>query len=205
MNRGGRPREEVPACHPRASAPPAAGKPAAVLRKPGCYAGPRGTPRRWDERRGQPGTDYAAPGRVVGLTRPGGERFSGAVTAEFAVALPAVLLLLALLLAGSAAGVTQLRLEEAARAGARSLARGEDAAAVKVIVRRLAGDAAASVVDSDGEWLSVTVSGRVSGSVGALLPWTLSARAWARGEASKASALVRTHEPQQRRRPSQAA
>ena len=32
----------------------------------------------------------------------------GAVTAEFAVALPAVLLLLALLLAGSAAGVTQL-------------------------------------------------------------------------------------------------
>ncbi|MDQ5861042.1 MAG: hypothetical protein M3536_02120, partial [Actinomycetota bacterium] len=37
----------------------------------------------------------------------------GAVTAEFAVALPAVLLLLALLLAGASAGVTQLRLEEA--------------------------------------------------------------------------------------------
>ena len=52
----------------------------------------------------------------------------GAVTAEFAVALPAVLLLLGLLLAGSAAGVTQLRLEEAAArlVGARLLLR-EDA------------------------------------------------------------------------------
>ena len=114
----------------------------------------------------------------------------GAVTAEFAVALPAVLLLLALLLAGSAAGVTQLRLEEAARAGARALARGEDAAAVDVIVRRLAGSAAASAVASDGGWLSVTVSGRVPGAVGSLLPWTLTARAWARSETSGPSAAA---------------
>ncbi len=48
----------------------------------------------------------------------------GAVTAEFAVALPAVVLLLAFLLAGGAAGITQLRLEEAVRAGARASARG---------------------------------------------------------------------------------
>ncbi|HEX9088564.1 MAG TPA: TadE family type IV pilus minor pilin [Arthrobacter sp.] len=113
------------------------------------------------------------------------------MTAEFAVALPAVLLLLALLLAGSAAGVTQLRLEEAARAGARALARGEDAGAVELIVRRLAGDSAASAVASDGEWLTVTVSGRVPGAVGSLLPWTLSARAWARGERSGPSAAAR--------------
>ena len=115
----------------------------------------------------------------------------GAVTAEFAVALPAVLLLLGLLLAGSAAGVTQLRLEEAARAGARALARGEDAGAVGGIVRRLAGDAAAATVASDGEWLTVTVSGRVAGSVGSVLPWTLSARAWARGETIRPSAAAR--------------
>ncbi|MDN4644605.1 TadE family type IV pilus minor pilin [Arthrobacter sp. PsM3] len=114
----------------------------------------------------------------------------GAVTAEFAVALPAVMLLLALLLAGSAAGVTQLRLEEAARAGARALARGEDAGAVGAIVRRLAGDSAASAVASEGEWLSVTVSGRVPGAVGSLLPWTLSARAWTRGETSGPSAAA---------------
>jgi hypothetical protein len=114
----------------------------------------------------------------------------GAVTAEFAVALPAVLLLLALLLAGSAAGVTQLRLEEAARAGARALARGEDVATVDGIVRRLAGESATSAVDSDGEWLAVTVSARVPGAVGSLVPWTLTARAWARGESADSPAVA---------------
>jgi Flp pilus assembly protein TadG len=123
------------------------------------------------------------------MRRAGSSR--GAVTAEFAVALPAVLLLLGLLLAGSAAGVTQLRLEEAARAGARALARGEDAGAVGGIVRRLAGDAATATVAADGEWLTVTVSGRVTGSVGSVLPWTLSARAWARGETTRPSAADR--------------
>jgi len=113
----------------------------------------------------------------------------GAVTAEFAVALPAVVLLLGLLLAGSAAGLTQLRLEEAARAGARALARGEDAAAVGGIVRQLAGDSALAAVASDGVWLSVTVSGTVSGAVGPLVPWTLTAKAWARSEAPDAPAL----------------
>ncbi|BAS10806.1 hypothetical protein AHiyo4_42280 [Arthrobacter sp. Hiyo4] len=73
------------------------------------------------------------------------------MTAEFAVALPAVLLLLALLLAGASAGVTQLRLEEAARAGARALARGEDAAAVQGIVRTLAGTSATASVGTEGE------------------------------------------------------
>lgn len=148
----------------------------------GGHAPPRRTPGR-RACRGAAATPPA--GRVSWRPCSDGGRCRGAVTAEFAVALPAVLLLLALLLAGSAAGVTQLRLEEAARAGARALARGEDAAAVDAIVRRLAGDSAASAVAFEGEWLSVTVSGRVSGTVGSLLPWTLSARAWARGEPSK--------------------
>ncbi|WP_395398989.1 TadE family type IV pilus minor pilin [Arthrobacter sp. UC242_113] len=106
----------------------------------------------------------------------------GAVTAEFAVALPAVLLLLAMLLAGSAAGITQLRLEEAARAGARALARGEDPAAVDGIVRKLAGPSASSAVVPGGEWMSVTVSDRAAGPVGRMVPWTLTARAEARSE-----------------------
>jgi hypothetical protein len=106
----------------------------------------------------------------------------GAVTAEFAVALPAVLLLLAMLLAGAAAGITQLRLEEAARAGARALARGEDRAAVDGIVRKLAGQSASSAVMPGGEWMSVTVSDRAAGPLGRLVPWTLTARAEARGE-----------------------
>jgi hypothetical protein len=105
--------------------------------------------------------------------------------------LPSVVLLLALLLAGSAAGVAQLRLEEAARAGARALARGDSSADVDRIVHRLAGPAAGTAVASDGEWISVTVTGRVPGSIGSLLPWTLTARASARRESAQDPALVR--------------
>ena len=111
----------------------------------------------------------------------------GAVTAEFAVALPAVLLLLAMLLAGSAAGITQLRLEDAARAGARALARGEDPAAVNGIVRKLAGPSASSAVLPGGEWMSVTVSDRAAGPLGRMVPWTLTARAEARSETASSA------------------
>lgn len=114
--------------------------------------------------------------------RRGAWNAHGAVTAEFAVALPAVLLLLALLLAGASAGVTQLRLEEAARAGARALARGENPAAVHGIVRTLAGTSATASVGADGEWLSVTVADAVGGPLGATVPWTLTAKATTRSE-----------------------
>ncbi len=126
-----------------------------------------------------------------GDSGPGKSR--GAVTAEFAVALPAVLLLLAMLLAGVAAGITQLRLEEAARAGARALARGENAAAVEGIVRTLAGASATTAVAADGEWLIVTVADKAGGPLGSTVPWTLSARASTRSET--ASALQRTGQP----------
>ena len=119
--------------------------------------------------------------------RPPAPACRGAVTAEFAVALPSVILLLALLLAGSAAGVTQLRIEEAARAGARALARGAAAGEVEGIVQRLAGETAGSELTLDGEWLGVTVSGRVPGAVGALIPWTLTASSWARSETAGAA------------------
>lgn len=120
------------------------------------------------------------------LRVPGAGKCRGAVTAEFAVALPAVLLLLGMLLAGSAAGLTQLRLEEAARAGARALARGEDPGAVESIVRQVAGASASAAISAEGGWLSVTVSGRSGGPVASVVPWTLSAKATARGEAGGA-------------------
>ncbi|NQD88127.1 pilus assembly protein TadE [Paenarthrobacter sp. CM16] len=111
----------------------------------------------------------------------------GAVTAEFAVALPAVVLLLAFLLAGGAAGITQLRLQEAATAGARASARGETGATVEGIVRRLAGDTATSSMTDGGGWLTVTVSSRAGGAMGPLIPWTLTASASARAESGGAS------------------
>jgi Flp pilus assembly protein TadG len=125
--------------------------------------------------------------RPAGMGRTTGSR--GAVTAEFAVALPAVLMLLVLLLAGSAAGITQLRLEEAARAGARALARGEDSAVVDGIVRKLAGASATSVVAGDGEWQRVTVSDRMAGYLGHVVPWTLTAQAEARTESAESADL----------------
>jgi hypothetical protein len=119
-----------------------------------------------------------------GCCLPGTGNSQGAVTAEFAVALPAVLLLLALLLAGAAAGTTQLRLEEAALAGARALARGESPAAAEAMVRRLAGASATAAIVDDGEWVSVTVADRVAGPLGSMVPWTLTARASARNESA---------------------
>lgn len=114
----------------------------------------------------------------------------GAVTAEFAVALPAVVALLAFLLAGAAAGVTQLRIEEGARAGARALARGEDPAAVERTVRTLAGGTASASVAADGEWFNVTVTDRVGGPLGASIPLTLTARASTRGETAAAASAA---------------
>lgn len=109
-------------------------------------------------------------------------RNAGAVTAEFAVTLPAVILLLAFLLAAGAAGITQLRLEEAARAGARALARGETEGEVQGIVKRISGEQASVHVDSDGNWFTVTAIARAGGAVGPLVPWDLSASAVARQE-----------------------
>jgi hypothetical protein len=103
-------------------------------------------------------------------------------------------MLLAMLLAGSAAGITQLRLEEAARAGARALARGEDPGSVGGIVRKLAGASASSVVATDGEWQSVTVSDRLAGPFGNVVPWTLTAKSEARREAAE-SLRVPAHFP----------
>jgi hypothetical protein len=97
-----------------------------------------------------------------------------------------VVALLALLLAGAAAGATQLRIEEGARAGARALARGEDPAAVERTVRTLAGGTASASVTSGGGWSSITVTDRVGGPLGTSIPWMLTAHASTRSE--KASA-----------------
>ncbi|RYV49380.1 TadE family type IV pilus minor pilin [Pengzhenrongella frigida] len=85
-------------------------------------------------------------------------RERGSVTVELALALPAVaLLLVAVLVLGSAA-VGQLRCADAARAGARAAALGEEPAQIAATARRVAGPGAAVGVDLNGEWVTVTVS-----------------------------------------------
>lgn len=101
----------------------------------------------------------------------------GAVTAEVAVALPAVVALLAVVLAAASLGLSQLRIEEAARAGAREVMRGESAAAAGATVRRIAGHQAHIAVQPGGGYDTVTVTTTVDVPVLDLFDFNLSARA----------------------------
>jgi Flp pilus assembly protein TadG len=83
------------------------------------------------------------------------------------VAIPAVLLLLGFLLAAVSAGLTQIRVEEAARSAARTIARGDSAAAVAQEVRRIAGQEADHSVESAPGTVTVRVSAAVAGPVAA--------------------------------------
>jgi Flp pilus assembly protein TadG len=80
------------------------------------------------------------------------------VTAETAVVLP----VLVLVLVGAVAAVTvvgaQLRCVDAAGEGARAAARGEDAASITEMVRRAAPDGATTTVTRVGEDVRVTVA-----------------------------------------------
>jgi Flp pilus assembly protein TadG len=84
------------------------------------------------------------------------------VTAETAVVLPVLLLVLA----GAVAAVTvvgaQLRCVDAAREGARAAARGEDVATVRALVLRAAPAGMTVAVVLDGEDVRVAVSGRIT-------------------------------------------
>lgn len=99
-------------------------------------------------------------------------RQSGAVTAEFAVALPAVLLLLAVALAFFTLGVDQIRCIDAARAGAREAARGESTSVVVRAASRLA-PAGSRVAVSGHSALIVSVRAPVRRLAG-VLPGTWS-------------------------------
>lgn len=101
----------------------------------------------------------------------------GAVTAEVAVVLPALVVLLAVLLGTAHIGTVQLRLEEAARAGAREVMRGESTTSVEQTVRRLAGSSATTHVEAGSGWTTVEVRARVEGPVVGLIGINLAATA----------------------------
>lgn len=84
------------------------------------------------------------------------------VTAETAVAMPALVLVLLLVLSGVSAGVTQLRVTDAARVAARAAAIGEDPMAVG---ERLGGGVTLAL--ERGDLTCVSASRRVVGPLGA--------------------------------------
>jgi Flp pilus assembly protein TadG len=89
-------------------------------------------------------------------------RESGMVTAETAVVLPVLLLVLA----GAVAAVTvvgaHLRCVDAAREGARAAARGEDVTAVTALTSRAAPEGAVTTMTVDAAEVTVTVTAQVA-------------------------------------------
>jgi Flp pilus assembly protein TadG len=98
------------------------------------------------------------------------------VTAEAALALPVLVLVLAGAVAAVAVLGAQLRCTDAAREGVLAAARGEDAATVRSLVEDLAPDGAGVRVQGpDAERVRVTVVAEVT-PLGAV-PWSVQLRA----------------------------
>jgi hypothetical protein len=101
----------------------------------------------------------------------------GSVTAEFAIVLPAVVLVLVLVLTTAAVAASQLRCTEAARAGARAAALGEPGASVRAAAAMVAGGGTEVETRTSGEWMVVSVRRPVMSRWG-WLTTAAEARAW---------------------------
>jgi hypothetical protein len=105
----------------------------------------------------------------------------GMVTAELAVALPAVVLVLAICLAGVSAGIDQIRCVDAARLGARAAARGDTAGASRAAALTAAPPGAVVTIAAAGGQgdgvVTVLVEARAGGWGGVLPSWSLRAEA----------------------------
>jgi hypothetical protein len=89
------------------------------------------------------------------MIRRWGDR--GSVTAEFAVALPAVLVVIVLGVSALSAGARQVRLQDAAADAARLIARGDDQGRAAQLVAGAVGDADMGV-DRPGDLVCVTAT-----------------------------------------------
>lgn len=106
----------------------------------------------------------------------GGDR--GSVTAELAIGLSGVVMVLVALVAAVTLAQGQLRAVDAAAAGARAAARGEAESEVLGLTRRLAGPSAVADIRRHGSVMSVEVSVPIA------LPLPGSPRVTVRGAAS---------------------
>jgi hypothetical protein len=88
-----------------------------------------------------------------------GER--GSVTAEFAVVLPAVLLVLVLCVGSASVSVQRIAVQSAAASAARVAARGEAGGSAEAVASRV-GSGAAVTLRRDGDFVCATVSAGAS-------------------------------------------
>jgi Flp pilus assembly protein TadG len=84
------------------------------------------------------------------------ERERGSATVEFAVALPAVAVVIGLILGCATWGVGAIRVQHAANEAAR-VAMVDTAANAVASAERIAGPGASAQVERDGEWIVVTL------------------------------------------------
>ncbi|MFM6847911.1 MAG: TadE family type IV pilus minor pilin [Terrabacter sp.] len=98
------------------------------------------------------------------------------VTAELAVAIPSVVLVLALCLVAVNAAVDQIRCIDAARVASRAAARGDDADRIRSLAAQAAPAGASVAVAGRGGFVRVTVTAR-TGGWGGLPGWDLEASA----------------------------
>jgi Flp pilus assembly protein TadG len=96
-------------------------------------------------------------------------RDGGMATAELAVVLPTLVLVVAAALTMVSVVLAQVRCVDAAREAARAAARGEPAGVIRSAAIRVAPPGSAVAVGGAGEEVLVTVSAR-AGRVGGLLP-----------------------------------
>jgi Flp pilus assembly protein TadG len=96
-------------------------------------------------------------------------RDGGMATAELAVVLPTLVLIVAAGLSLVSVVLAQVRCVDAAREGARAAARGEPADVVHDAAARAAPESASVGLGADGDQVRVTVSAR-AGRLGGLLP-----------------------------------
>ncbi|HEU0213938.1 MAG TPA: TadE family type IV pilus minor pilin [Jiangellaceae bacterium] len=90
-----------------------------------------------------------------------GDPAGGAVTAEIATALPALVVVVIGALWVVSVGLAQLRCADAAREAARAAARGDEPAVVSSLARAVAPDGAAVRVHVKGDVVTVEVTARV--------------------------------------------
>ena len=127
--------------------------------------------------------------RVRCTFRSNVRREAGYVTAETAMVLPVLALLLAVALWSIAVAAAELRCIDAARDGARALARGESDAVATEVARTAAPAGAQVDVRRDGDRIVVVVSVRVgvgSGPLAAIPAPTVSATATTVAETARA-------------------
>ncbi|WP_422761106.1 TadE family type IV pilus minor pilin [Mycetocola saprophilus] len=99
----------------------------------------------------------------------------GSISAEFAIVMPAVLVLLALCLGVLAAGTTRSRLWDVAGQSARASARGDPEQSIMAQARELLPGVAVKV-DSQASLVCATADIPIGGVVGRMLPLRLEAR-----------------------------